>query len=392
MDHLKQDPGYYLNIKATYQEIESRGPPLAPLAFPKATGTLRSANRYNGRVVNSQTGDSFQVENRSIILCANRDESLPQAAFWVGRTLKRCIYGVVKYCTVLTLRSDGHWEVTNQRAAVKILSKELIREKQHVEDPEGEISAMFYLSSRGVHSNVIAAYDVLEDEGHLMVFMPFCSSGDLLGYLNSQRNNRLSEPIARYWFRQLLEALSHLQRMGVCHRDISLENVMIDQETQLLVIDLGMCARIPYDRVNGDFTTADDGTLRRLIASQVPCGKPMYVAPEVVNQEENFAIDGFAVDLWSAGVVLFMMLTGRPAWDFPHRGNVQYTMIVGGALSSVVSSFGLELSKEATDLLQALLLEDPRQRMSMVQVLQHPWVQKIEDMELPPEPNEEWRG
>ena len=102
-----------------------------------------------------------------------------------------------------------------------------------------------------------------------------------------------------------------------------------DNYRQSVIIDLGMCLRIPYG--NGDDGTVTDvssGTLRRLIRPLIPCGKPNYISPEVLLSEGPF--DGFAIDLWAAGVILFIMLVGLPPWEFARVEDPRYKLVSRG--------------------------------------------------------------
>jgi hypothetical protein len=154
-------------------------------------------------VLNPVTQEILEVSN--IIYERHPDGRPPERAYWVGRKLKKCIFGVVKECTLLSFRNDMRvpWQVTPDKAAVKIMSWKKIREIQHIEDPIKEIAAMQHVSRNGGHPHVMGALDVLQDEDYLLMFMPFCSSGDLFGFV--QQAGKFPEPMARYWFRQILE-------------------------------------------------------------------------------------------------------------------------------------------------------------------------------------------
>jgi len=172
-----------------------------PLPFERATTGL--AERVDAYVYNPVTHDSLEVSN--IIYQRHPDGRPPERAYWVGRKLKKCIFGVVKECTVLNFRNDAQvpFEVTPAKAAVKIMSWQKIRELRHIEDPQKEVAAMQYVSRDGVHPHVMGVLDVLQDDEYLLMFMPFCSSGDLFSYV--QQAGRFPESMARYWFRQILE-------------------------------------------------------------------------------------------------------------------------------------------------------------------------------------------
>lgn len=171
--------------------------------------------------------------------------------------------------------------------------------------------------------------------------------------------------------RLMAQGVAHLQRMGVCHRDMSLENILVDDYKKSIVIDLGMCLRVPYDN-DDTVTDVSAGTMRRLILPQIPCGKPNYISPEVLKSEEPF--DGFAIDLWATAVILFIMLVGLPPWEFAREEDPRYRMVVRGGLTRMLRSWDREISAPAADLLQKMLREDPRQRLSLVEVQDHAWV------------------
>uniref|UniRef100_A0A7S1YQ24 Protein kinase domain-containing protein n=2 Tax=Ditylum brightwellii TaxID=49249 RepID=A0A7S1YQ24_9STRA len=175
--------------------------------------------------------------------------------------------------------------------------------------------------------------DVLSDDKYLYSFMPFCSCGELFGFVD--RDGRFSEPVARFWFRQLINGLCHLQRMGVCHRDLSLENILIDQYTKSLIIDLGMCLRVPFGDDDGNIMDVSGGTLRRLMSPQGQCGKPNYISPEVLQNTESF--DGFAIDVWAAGIILFIMLVGLPPFEWTNQEYPQFRMIAKGGLMTMLT-------------------------------------------------------
>jgi serine/threonine protein kinase len=201
------DIAFLLNSSATFQDLENNGEACSPLPFERARHGR--AERVDAPVYNPVTHDVLEVSN--IIYERHADNRPPDRAYWVGRKLKKCIFGVVKECTVLRFRNDAHvpWEVTPGRAAVKIMSWQKIREVRHIEDPQKEVAAMQYVSKDGAHPHVMGVLDVLEDAEYLLLFMPFCSSGDLFTYV--QQAGRFPENMARYWFRQILEVRTHVE-------------------------------------------------------------------------------------------------------------------------------------------------------------------------------------
>lgn len=181
-----------------------------------------------------------------------------------------------------------------------------------------------------------------------------------------------------------MKGLHHLQSLGICHRDLSLENVLVDTNN-CLIIDMGMCLRIPYNDPErpGSVTDVTRGSMRRLMKPQGVCGKHNYMSPEIYANKDAF--DGFAIDLWAAGVILYIMLTGFPPYDQASRTDQRFDLIINGSLMRQLKSWGINLSEEAGDLLQSMLVLDPRERLTLAEVLAHPWVVDG-DAQAPPPP------
>ena len=111
---------------------------------------------------------------------------------------------------------------------------------------------------------------------------------------------------------------------------------------------------------------------RRLIRPQGTCGKWIYMSPEILRNKEPF--DGHTVDLWAAGVVLFLMLTGFPPWERACVSDERFKYMSAGYLVQMLTEWNLGLSSDAMDLLQRMLFQDPKDRLSLEQVRAHPWM------------------
>jgi serine/threonine protein kinase len=157
-----------------------------------------------------------------------------------------------------------------------------------------------------------------------------------------------------------------------------MENVLLDENDQIVLIDPGLSLRVPYtDPSNfGCITDASAGTYRRLIKAQGQGGKLMYAAPEVIERDDVF--DGFAVDLWSAGVILFVMLVGLAPFQWAHPSDKRYAKISKGGLGEMMTSLNIPISADACDLLQCMLWRDPMRRFTLAEVMDHPWTQGAE--------------
>jgi serine/threonine protein kinase len=283
-----------------------------------------------------------------------------------------------------------------------------------------EAAAMQHVGN--YHPNVLGCIEVLRDATNLYTVLPYCPGGDLYRKIlgtsggatttfakaaakncTTVQTNLPSEDQVRIWFRQLLAGLAHLQKKGVCHAALSLENLLLDQDNNLVIADLGMALRVPYSSPLDDhyhyheqhhlsscgFVDVSDGSgLRRLIQPQQQQSSTCksssgrrYMAPEVLANNQGF--DGYAVDLWSAGVILFVMLVGTAPFRRAVESDSKFVQVAcQGKLKRVLLAKSAasylhhhhEVSAEAIDLLQNMLRADPRHRLSLADVMAHPWV------------------
>lgn len=194
--------------------------------------------------------------------------------------------------------------------------------------------------------------------------MEYFSAGELYDLV--ERKGAMDEAAARHCFRQILLGAAHLHRHGVAHRDLSLENVLLDSSGRCVLIDLGMCLRLP---VSCDPADADR---RVLVASQGVYGKRNYIAPEILEGSKPF--DAIKVDVWALGIMLFIMLTGVPPFEAASPVNTAYRMICAGHTAEVLEEWNIRVSSSALDLIGRILRADPEERPSISQILAHEWM------------------
>lgn len=177
----------------------------------------------------------------------------------------------------------------------------------------------------------------------------------------------------------------------------------MDGYKKCAIIDLGMCLRIPYhDESTGNATDVQHGSLRRLLLPSGACGKISYIAPEILQNKLPF--DGFAIDLWGAAIILFIMLVGQPPWPLASYESPNYQMVVSSPLKQeqgysgnqtgikqLVSLFGRDISSLAADLLHKMLRHEPRERLSLYDVLSHEWVRGEGQCGQTTDIQDEWR-
>jgi len=154
---------------------------------------------------------------------------------------------------------------------------------------------------------------------------------------------------------------------------------MVDEQNDIMIIDFGLCLRIPFEDPSNRSAVTDvsANTSRRLIKTQGQCGRLEYMAPEIASRS-NF--DGFAIDLWAAGIVLFELLVGKKPFTIsdPVDSNFQ-AISVEGNLAGLLRAKGKELHDSAAELLQGMLWRDPAMRLTLSQIVHHPWLQGLHE-------------
>lgn len=157
--------------------------------------------------------------------------------------------------------------------------------------------------------------------------------------------------------------LQFLQSRFICHRDMSLENILLHNDAAK-IIDFGLAIGIPVDANGMTCSLPPTGAV----------GKIFYMPPEIYRNQIPF--NGFSADIWSTGVMLFIMVTGAPPFERPDDADPRFQMIAKGRLSDMLDSWGMShISANVRDLLSRMLVvDDPRKRCTVDQMARHPWL------------------
>eukprot|EP00249_Psilotum_nudum_P012507 c23824_g2_i4 orf=1296-2120(-) len=198
----------------------------------------------------------------------------------LGRTLGEGTFAKVKYA-----RNTDTGEVV----AIKIIDKEKILKRKMI---KREISTMKLIK----HPNVVQLFEVIASRKYVYIVMEYVNGGELFDKIVDQ--GKLREDQARKYFRQLIHAVDYCHSRGVYHRDLKPENMLLDSNSDLKVSDFGLSALSQQRQDDGLFHTI--------------CGTPNYVAPEVINEK---GYDGARADLWSCGIILYVLLAGFLPFD-----------------------------------------------------------------------------
>lgn len=206
------------------------------------------------------------------------------------------------------------------------------------------------------HPNIVRFKEVILTPTHLAIVMEYASGGELFERICNA--GRFSEDEARFFFQQLISGVSYCHAMQVCHRDLKLENTLLDGSP---APRLKIC----------DFGYSKSSVLHSQPKSTV--GTPAYIAPEVLLRREY---DGKIADVWSCGVTLYVMLVGAYPFEDPDeprdfRKTIQRILSVQYSIPEVV-----QISQECRELISKIFVADPAMRISMPEIRNHEWFLK----------------
>ncbi|XP_021910074.1 CBL-interacting serine/threonine-protein kinase 10 [Carica papaya] len=235
---------------------------------------------------------------------------------------------------------------TNQSVAIKVIDKEKILRVGLIDQIMREISVMKIVR----HPNVVQLYEVLATKSKIYFVMEYCKGGELF---NKVAKGKLKEDAARKYFHQLINAVDFCHSREVYHRDIKPENLLLDENENLKISDFGLSALADSKRQDGLLHTT--------------CGTPAYVAPEVINRK---GYDGAKADIWSCGVVLYVLLAGYLPF---HDSNL---MEMYRKIGKAEFKFPNWFSPEVRKLLVRILDPNPSTRISIAKIKESHWFRK----------------
>ena len=238
----------------------------------------------------------------------------------------------------------GKHILTGESVAIKILDKLIL--SQTPEDYElvrQEISILKIVK----HKYIVRLYEILQTPQHIYIVMEYCEGKDLMDFILSKKH--LSEVESLKYFQQLINALFYLHSQNIAHRDVKIDNMLLDKNKNLKLVDFGLSTKY-----------SDDTLLDQ------PCGTVVYAAPEVLDGNEYH---GMLADVWSSGIVLYGMAAGYLPFS-DQNDEVNKKDVLEGRIE--IPDFFSPMLK---DLLHHMLLEDIRQ---------HPWFNFVKQINLIP--------
>ncbi|KAI9794061.1 MAG: hypothetical protein M1816_006686 [Peltula sp. TS41687] len=295
--------------------------------------------------------------------------------YFLGQTLGEGEFGKVR----MGWKQEGGVQV-----AVKLIRKESINNNpSRLPKIYREIAILRELS----HPNIVRLHEMVETDRHIGIILEYASGGELFDYILNHRY--LKDPAARRLFAQLVSGVGYLHKKGIVHRDLKLENLLLDRNRNIIITDFGFANtfdpsdelgdEIEYNLTNKDYVKRMDlervrnNGFRRGDLMQTSCGSPCYAAPELVVSDSLYT--GRKVDVWSCGVILYAMLAGYLPFDDdpanPEGDNINllYKYIVSTPLT-----FPDYVTPHARDLLRRILVADPVKRADLFEVARHSWL------------------
>ncbi|MQL80906.1 hypothetical protein Taro_013378 [Colocasia esculenta] len=262
-----------------------------------------------------------------------------KAHYTLGKELGRGQFGVTYLCT------DN---ATGLQYACKSISKRKLVNKNDREDIKREIQIMQHLSGQ---ANIVEFRGAYEDRHSVHLVMELCAGGELFDRIIAK--GHYSERAAATICRSIVNVVHICNFMGVMHRDLKPENFLLATKSEgamLKATDFGLSVYIEEGKVYRDIV-----------------GSAYYVAPEVLRR--NY---GKEIDVWSAGVILYILLSGVPPfWAETEKGI--FDAVLQGEIDFESDPWP-SISSSAKDLVRKMLTQDPRRRITSAQVLEHPWI------------------
>ncbi|KAG7605064.1 putative CBL-interacting serine/threonine-protein kinase 20 CAMK-CAMKL-CHK1 family [Arabidopsis thaliana] len=246
---------------------------------------------------------------------------------------------------------------TGESVAIKVIDKQKVAKVGLIDQIKREISVMRLVR----HPHVVFLHEVMASKTKIYFAMEYVKGGELFDKVSK---GKLKEDIARKYFQQLIGAIDYCHSRGVYHRDLKPENLLLDENGDLKISDFGLSALRESKQQDGLLHTT--------------CGTPAYVAPEVIGKK---GYDGAKADVWSCGVVLYVLLAGFLPF---HEQNLveMYRKITKGEFKCP-NWFPPEVKK----LLSRILDPNPNSRIKIEKIMENSWFQKgFKKIETPKSP------
>ena len=251
---------------------------------------------------------------------------------------------------------DADIQIHQDETSGQLLVVKRMKLEEDVEEfVTNEVAIARVLTSQP-HPNIVTFKESYVTESECLLVMEHCSGGDLFTFNEQVHKFHIPQPVIQRLMSEIVNGLTHLHSLGIAHRDIALENILLDEHLHSRLCDFGLAAQnasVFHDRV----------------------GRPFYMAPEVYNDSLG-PYDGFKADIWSLGVLLFILVTGNPPFQFASVQDPRFQLVQRRSVRQLIELYETEVPEVVIDLLEKILICSPNQRLSIEEVAAHPYFQQ----------------
>eukprot|EP00284_Hemiselmis_tepida_P013962 CAMPEP_0174918056 /NCGR_PEP_ID=MMETSP1355-20121228/2861_1 /TAXON_ID=464990 /ORGANISM="Hemiselmis tepida, Strain CCMP443" /LENGTH=495 /DNA_ID=CAMNT_0016163213 /DNA_START=168 /DNA_END=1655 /DNA_ORIENTATION=- len=268
-------------------------------------------------------------------------------------TIEDKVLGEGKFAQV----KKGVHKKTGEAFAVKIINKDKVKKGD-----ESKLQTEIEIMKKVNHPNCIKFSEMYESRTKLYIIMELVTGGELFDRIIQKE--QYSEKDAAKCFKEMISAIAYIHSIGIVHRDLKPENVLYankSEDSPIKVADFGLGALLELDPT-------------RQSALKTVCGTPSYVAPEIITRQGY----GKECDVWSSGIILYILLCGFPPFDQEAHQSVLFDRIKRGKYD-FPDPFWTNISAEAKNLVSAMMCVDIDKRITPTQCLSHPWLKKYEE-------------
>ena len=243
--------------------------------------------------------------------------------------------------------------LSKKKVAIKCIDKTYIKEEKAQKKIVQEVKILRSLT----HRNIIKILEVFENKKFVFIVTDYACRGDLLKYM--KENGVFKEHRAKPVIAQTLRALEYCHSKGILHRDVKLDNILLDKDMQVKLCDFGVSRFMTDEKI------------------KERCGTPAYIAPEVISGN---GYSHFQADIWSLGVLLYALTTGTIPFKAKNIPDLHKLILK----SDFDFPDGVDLSSSFKALVRLMLLKDPDQRITIEEIWAHPWLEQVLHMRTKP--------
>ena len=225
-------------------------------------------------------------------------------------------------------------KLTGEKVAIKIIDKRKIKIDSERERVQRELNIMKKLN----HINIVKIFQIKEDTIYIYIIMEYIDN-NLFFYII--KNKYLSEEESSFYFFQIISGIDYIHSQGIVHRDLKPENLLVNKTGNLKIIDFGL----------SNYYSKDGKLL------STSCGSPSYTAPEIILGNKY---DGFFIDIWTIGIILYIMVCGCFPFEDKDNKNALFKKIVKCKVE-----YPKFIPKNAKDLLEKILVCNPEKRINL---------------------------